>query len=62
MAWVMSVRAREVLDSRGNPTLEVDVSLDDGAAGVQPCRRERRPAAKRSSCATAIPIAFAAWA
>jgi enolase len=33
MAWVMSVRAREVLDSRGNPTLEVDVSLDDGARG-----------------------------
>lgn len=33
MAWVMSVRAREVLDSRGNPTIEVDVSLDDGARG-----------------------------
>jgi enolase len=33
MAWVMSVRAREILDSRGNPTLEVDVSLDDGARG-----------------------------
>ena len=33
MAWVMSVRAREILDSRGNPTVEVDVSLDDGARG-----------------------------
>ncbi len=33
MAWVMSVRAREILDSRGNPTLEVDVTLDDGARG-----------------------------
>jgi len=33
MAWVMSVRAREILDSRGNPTIEVDVSLDDGARG-----------------------------
>ncbi|MFL5330646.1 MAG: phosphopyruvate hydratase [Gemmataceae bacterium] len=27
------VRAREILDSRGNPTLEVDVILDGGAAG-----------------------------
>ncbi|HEY1602678.1 MAG TPA: phosphopyruvate hydratase [Pirellulales bacterium] len=33
MAWVMSIRAREILDSRGNPTIEVDVSLDDGARG-----------------------------
>ena len=33
MAWVMSLKAREILDSRGNPTVEVDVSLDDGARG-----------------------------
>lgn len=25
--------AREILDSRGNPTLEVDVYLEDGAIG-----------------------------
>ncbi len=30
---VEHVVAREVLDSRGNPTLEVDCLLDDGAAG-----------------------------
>jgi len=30
---IASVRAREVLDSRGNPTLEVDVALDDGSVG-----------------------------
>jgi enolase len=30
MATVMSVKAREVLDSRGNPTVEVDVSTQDG--------------------------------
>jgi len=30
---VTSVVARELLDSRGNPTLEVDCLLDDGAAG-----------------------------
>jgi enolase len=33
MARITSVRAREVLDSRGNPTVEVDVSLDDDAFG-----------------------------
>jgi len=27
------VKAREILDSRGNPTVEVDVHLDDGAFG-----------------------------
>jgi enolase len=33
MPKISSLRAREVLDSRGNPTVEVDVSLEDGAAG-----------------------------
>jgi enolase 1/2/3 len=33
MARIASVRAREVLDSRGNPTVEVDVALDDGSLG-----------------------------
>jgi enolase len=33
MPLVESVRAREILDSRGNPTIEVDVWLDDGAFG-----------------------------
>jgi enolase len=33
MARIASVRAREVLDSRGNPTVEVDVTLDDDAFG-----------------------------
>jgi enolase len=30
---IASLRAREILDSRGNPTVEVDVSLDDGSFG-----------------------------
>jgi enolase len=30
---IASVRAREVLDSRGNPTIEVDVRLEGGAVG-----------------------------
>jgi enolase len=30
---ISQIRAREILDSRGNPTIEVDVSLEGGALG-----------------------------
>ncbi len=30
---IVDVHAREILDSRGNPTLEVEVTLDDGTVG-----------------------------
>ena len=33
MAIITRIHAREVLDSRGYPTLEVEVLLDDGALG-----------------------------
>ena len=33
MSYIEEIIAREVLDSRGNPTVEVDVLLDDGAWG-----------------------------
>ena len=33
MSMIEQVRGREVLDSRGNPTVEVEVVLDSGAAG-----------------------------
>ena len=33
MSSIESVHAREILDSRGNPTVEVDVILDDSAFG-----------------------------
>jgi enolase len=33
MSNIESVHAREILDSRGNPTVEVEVILDDGAFG-----------------------------
>ncbi len=33
MAVIKSVRAMEILDSRGNPTIEVDVVLQDGTVG-----------------------------
>lgn len=33
MTGICSIKAREILDSRGNPTVEVDVLLDGGALG-----------------------------
>jgi len=33
MSEIVHVRAREILDSRGNPTLEADVVLEDGSFG-----------------------------
>jgi enolase len=33
MTRIAHVRARQILDSRGNPTVEVDVRLDDGSLG-----------------------------
>ncbi|PWC77088.1 phosphopyruvate hydratase [Azospirillum sp. TSH64] len=33
MSAITEIRAREILDSRGNPTVEVDVSLETGAFG-----------------------------
>ena len=33
MSFISTIHAREVLDSRGNPTVEVDVFLESGASG-----------------------------
>ena len=33
MSTIIDITAREILDSRGNPTVEVDVTLESGAAG-----------------------------
>jgi enolase len=33
MSKIIDIQAREILDSRGNPTVEVDVILESGAAG-----------------------------
>jgi enolase len=33
MTAIIDVHARQILDSRGNPTVEVDVTLDDGSMG-----------------------------
>ena len=33
MSTIVALHAREILDSRGNPTIEVDVALEDGSFG-----------------------------
>ena len=33
MSVILDIKARQILDSRGNPTVEVDVFLEDGAFG-----------------------------
>ena len=33
MTAIVDITAREILDSRGNPTVEVDVTLEDGSFG-----------------------------
>ena len=33
MSYILDVFAREILDSRGNPTIEVEVLLEDGTFG-----------------------------
>ena len=33
MTAIIDVYARQILDSRGNPTVEVDVTLEDGSMG-----------------------------
>ena len=47
MAKIKNVKAREIIDSRGNPTVEVDVILDNGIlgraavpSGASTCERE----------------------
>ena len=51
-ATIESIAAREILDSRGNPTVEVDVVLDDGTlgrAGGALRRLHRRPRGRRAA-------------
>jgi enolase len=34
MSMIVDIHGRQILDSRGNPTVEVDVTLDDGTVGT----------------------------
>ena len=42
MTAITDIVGREILDSRGNPTVEVDVVLEDGAMG-RAANAPRRP-------------------
>ncbi len=42
MSTIIDIHAREILDSRGNPTVEVDVILDDGTMGRAAVPRAHR--------------------
>jgi len=51
MSNIADIHARQVIDSRGNPTVEAEVILDDGSTGraIVPSGASTRP----SNCATA---------
>ena len=49
------MHGRQILDSRGNPTVEVESGSSRARSGARQCPRARRPAStRRSSSATAI--------
>ena len=51
---IESVHGRQILDSRGRPTVEVEVRLANGASAAPRCLPARRPAPTRpTNCATA---------
>ena len=50
MTAIVDVHARTVIDSRGNPTVEVDVTLEDGSFG--------RAAVPSGSCSSAEGISI----
>ncbi len=54
MTAIIDIIGREILDSRGNPTVEVDVCWRTARRAAPRCRRAPQPAPmRRSSCATA---------
>ena len=44
---IKDVYAREILDSRGNPTIEVEVLAEGELLGERLCRPELRPGSLR---------------
>ncbi len=61
MSIIVDIHAREILDSRGNPTVEVDVTLEDGTIGRAPSLLAHPPGPmKRSKNAMVTKIAI--WA
>ena len=40
MSIIVNIHARQIFDSRGNPTVEVDVVTENGVLGEQQCLLE----------------------
>jgi enolase len=61
MTEITDIHARQIFDSRGNPTVEVDVELDERHCRPGGCARPARPPApmRRWNCAMA---ATPSWA
>ena len=56
MTAIADIHAREILDSRGNPTVEVDVTLESGVIGRAAVPSGRpRVLTRRSKSVTADP-------
>ena len=47
MSQIVSIHAREILDSRGNPTIEVEVITTSGASGRAAVPPEHQPVRTR---------------
>ena len=61
MTTIEYVHGREILDSRGNPTVEVEVVLADGSYGEPQSRQVLQPAhLKPLNCVTAMQNAISA--
>ena len=50
---IQRIRAREIIDSRGNPTVEADVILENGVIGTAAVPRASAVPLRLWSCATA---------
>ena len=50
---IVDVKALEILDSRGNPTVEVEVTLDDGTVGRAAVPSGASTGIHEASCVTA---------
>jgi len=43
MSSIIQIHAREILDSRGNPTVEVEATLESGVTGRAQVLQEHQP-------------------
>jgi enolase len=63
MTAIVDIIGREILDSRGNPTVEVDVVLEDGSVGRAAVPSGASTGAHEAvSCATATRAVISARA